>query len=93
MHDAVPLIKKQQDEARVKAENGGSSGNWMRKDIGKGRERIRRENEAYNASVAELKAIMAQWAEDKSIEQFFHEAESDSSLLEEKQKGPVMECL
>lgn len=36
---------------------------------------------------------MTQWAEDKRIEQFFHEAESDASLLEGKQKGQVMERL
>lgn len=92
MHDAVPLIKKQQEEARVKAEKRRIQWELDEKRY-RERERIRRENEAYNASVAELKAIMAQWAEDKSIEQFFHEAESDASLLEEKQKGPVMERL
>lgn len=92
MHDAVPLIKKQQEEARVKAEKRRIQWELDEKKYWE-RERIRRENEAYNASVAELKAIMAQWAEDKSIEQFFHEAELDASLLEEKQKGPVMERL
>ncbi|AML37285.1 hypothetical plasmid protein [Escherichia coli TA206] len=32
------------------------------------KELIRREKDAYNASLAELKAIMMQWAEDKLIE-------------------------
>ncbi|MGG8098666.1 hypothetical protein PGO14_24240, partial [Klebsiella aerogenes] len=41
----------------------------------------------------ELKAIMAQWAEDKRIEQFFREAESDVYLVEGKHKGQVMERL
>ncbi len=36
---------------------------------------------------------MVQWAEDKRIEQFFREAESDVSMLEEKQKGQAIERL
>lgn len=92
MHDAVPLIKKQQEEARVKAEALRIQWELDEKRY-RERERIRRENEAYNASVTELKAIMAQWAEDKRIEQFFREAESDVCMLEEKQKGQVTERL
>lgn len=92
MHDAVPLIKKQQEEARVKAEERRIQWELDEKRY-REKERIRREKEAYNACVAELKAIMEQWAEDKRIEQFFHEAELDASLLGEKQKGQVMERL
>ncbi|EAX2398925.1 hypothetical protein BRP34_18245 [Salmonella enterica] len=92
MCDAVPLIKKQQEEARVKAEERRIQWELDQKRY-REKERIRKEKEAFNASLAELKAIMVQWAEDKRIEQFFHEAESDASLLEEKQKGPVMERL
>ncbi|HHR5552477.1 hypothetical protein [Klebsiella aerogenes] len=92
MHDAVPLIKKQQEEARLKAEKRRIQRELDEKRY-REKERIRRENEAYNASVAELKAIMAQWAEDKRIEQFFREAESDVSLVEGKHKGQVMERL
>ncbi|EJH2659904.1 hypothetical protein NDG35_003118 [Salmonella enterica] len=92
MHDAVPLIKKQQEEARIKAEERRVQWELDEKRY-REKERIRREKEAYNASLAELKAIMVQWAEDKRIEQFFREAESEASLLGEKQKGRVMERL
>ncbi|EJH8051859.1 hypothetical protein NF324_000682 [Salmonella enterica] len=92
MRDAVPLIKKQQEEARVKAEERRIQRELDEKRY-REKERIRREKEAYNASLAELKAIMVQWAEDKRIEQFFREAESDVSMLEEKQKGRATERL
>ncbi|HCI6425193.1 TPA: hypothetical protein NPP08_004862 [Klebsiella quasipneumoniae subsp. similipneumoniae] len=92
MHDAVPLIKKQQEEARVKAEERRIQWELDEKRY-REKERIRRENEAYNASVAELKAIMAQWAEDKRIEQFFLEAESDASLLGEQLKIQIINRL
>ncbi|HFZ1113352.1 hypothetical protein [Citrobacter koseri] len=92
MRNAVPLIKKQQEEARVKAEKRRIQWELDEKRY-REKERIRREKEAYNASLAELKAIMVQWAEDKRVEQFFREAESDASLLGEKQKEQVMERL
>ncbi|EAA7393374.1 hypothetical protein GKU25_07430 [Salmonella enterica] len=92
MHDAVPLIKKQQEEARVKAEKRRIQWELDEKRY-RERDRIREEKDAYDASLTELKVIMTQWAEDKRIEQFFHEAESDASLLEGKQKGQVMERL
>ncbi|ASG77588.1 hypothetical protein DLB95_13325 [Salmonella enterica subsp. diarizonae] len=92
MRDAVPLIKKQQEEARVKAEARRIQWELDEKRY-REKERIRREKEAYNASLAELKAIMVQWAEDKRIEQFFREAESDVSMLEEKEKGRATERL
>ncbi|EDH6464628.1 hypothetical protein CB433_07795 [Salmonella enterica subsp. enterica serovar Newport] len=92
IHDAVPLIKKQQEEARIKAEERRIQWELDEKRY-REKERVRREKEAYNASLAELKAIMVQWAEDKRIEQFFREAESDSSLFGEKQKEQVMERL
>ncbi|MMZ71537.1 hypothetical protein D1872_349700 [compost metagenome] len=34
---------------------------------------------------------MAQWAEDKRLEQFFHEAEKDTEMLDEQQKMLVIE--
>ena len=92
MRDAVPLIKKQQEEARVKAEERRIQWELDEKRY-REKERIRREKDAYNASLAELKAIMVQWAEDKRIEQFFREAESDVSLIEGKHNGQVMERL
>lgn len=92
IHDAVPLIKKQQEEARIKAEERRIQWELDEKRY-REKERVRREKEAYNASLAELKAIMVQWAEDKRIEQFFREAESDASLFGEKQKEQVMERL
>lgn len=92
MHDAVLLIKKQLEEARVKAEARRIQWEMDEKRY-RERDRIREEKDAYDASLAELKVIMAQWVEDKRIEQFFHEAALDASLLEEKQKGQVMERL
>lgn len=92
MCDAVPLIKKQQEEARVKAEERRIQWELDEKRYLE-KERIRREKEAYDASLAELKSIMVQWAEDKRIEQFFREAELDASLLGEKQKEQVMKRL
>lgn len=92
MHDAVPLIKKQQEEARVKAEERRIQWELDEKRY-REKERIRREKDAYNASLAELKAIMVQWAEDKRIEQFFLEAEKDVVSLDEQQKVQIMERL
>ncbi|EAP9194284.1 hypothetical protein E8A45_19695 [Salmonella enterica] len=92
MHDAVPLIKKQQEEARIKAEERRIQWDLDEKRY-REKERIRKEKEAYNASLEELKAIMVQWAEDKRIEQFFREAERDVAGLDELQKIQIMERL
>ncbi|HEY4437208.1 MAG TPA: hypothetical protein VGN40_13720 [Lelliottia sp.] len=92
MQEAVPLIAKQLEEARLKAEE------WrlrMEREhaIYLKKERIRREEDAYKASRTELNAIMAQWAEDKRMEQFFREAEQDAASLDEPQKIQVIERL
>ncbi|HCF8019168.1 hypothetical protein PGO03_19580 [Klebsiella aerogenes] len=92
MRDAVPLIKKQQEEARAKAEERRSQWELDEKRY-REKERIRKEKEAYNASLAELKAIMVQWAEDKHIEQFFREVELDVAMLDGQKKELVMERL
>ncbi|ENZ7718241.1 TPA: hypothetical protein MJA71_001899 [Klebsiella aerogenes] len=92
MRNAVPLIKKQQEEARVKAEKRRIQCELDEKRYQE-KERIRREKDAYNASLEELKAIMMQWVEDKRIEQFFHEAERDMAGLDELQKIQIMERL
>lgn len=92
MHDAVPLIKNQLEEARVKAEERRIQWELDQKRY-RERERIRREKEAYNASLAELKGIMSQWAEDKHIEQFFREVELDVAMLDGQKKELVMERL
>ncbi|HCM1915577.1 TPA: hypothetical protein N3A33_001464 [Salmonella enterica subsp. salamae serovar 28:r:e,n,z15] len=92
MHDAFPLIKKQQEEARIKAEERRIQWELDEKRY-REKERVRREKEAYNASLTELNAIMVQWAEDKRIEQFFREAEKDVASLDEQQKVQIMERL
>ncbi|EFV2049880.1 hypothetical protein HRI66_003829 [Salmonella enterica] len=92
IHDAVPLIKKQQEEARIKAEERRIQWELDEKRY-REKERSRREKEAYNASLTELKSIMVQWAEDKRIEQFFHEATLDAAMLGEQQKIQVMDRL
>ncbi|EBF8126965.1 hypothetical protein GJ200_05205 [Salmonella enterica subsp. enterica] len=92
MRNAVPLIKKQQEEARVKAEKRRIQWELDEKRY-RERERIREEKDAYDASLAELKTIMVQWAEDKRIEQFFREVEQDVAGLDELQKKLIMERL
>ncbi|AKE60106.1 hypothetical protein PU088_000603 [Citrobacter farmeri] len=92
MHDAVPLIKKQREEARVKAEERHIQWELDKKRYQE-RERIRQEEEAYRASLTELKSIMAQWDVDKRQEQFFREAERDTADLDEKLKAQVIERL
>lgn len=92
LQDAVPLISEQLEEARIKAEE------WRiqrerEHAIYQEKERIRQEEEAYNASRTELNSIMAQWAEDKRMEQFFREAELDAAGLGEQQKVRIMERL
>lgn len=92
LQDAVPLITRQLEEARIKAEEWRIQ--YEREHaIYLEKERIRREEEAYNASRTELKSIMAQWAEDKRMEQFFCEAELDAADLDEQQKVQIMERL
>lgn len=92
MQDAVPLITRQLEEARIKAEEWRIQ--YEREHaIYLEKERIRREEEAYNASRTELKSIMVQWAEDKRMEQFFCEAELDAADLDEQQKVQIMERL
>lgn len=92
LQEAVPLISKQLEEARIRAEE------WRiqrerEHAIYLEKERIRQEEEAYNASRTELKSIMVQWAEDKRIEQFLREAALDATMLGEKQNVQVVERL
>ncbi|UAN63374.1 hypothetical protein [Serratia sp. JSRIV006] len=92
MQEAVPLISKQLEQARIEAEE------WRIRcerehAIYLEKKRIEQEEQAYSASRTELKSIMAQWTEDKRLEQFFHQAESDALTLDEQQKVEVMERL
>lgn len=92
MHEAVPLIKKQLEEARVKTEARRIQWELNEKRY-REKERIRREKEAYTASLAELNGIMIQWAEDKRIEQFLCDVEKDVASIDEHQKAQIMERL
>lgn len=92
MRDAVPLIQKQLEEARVKAEARRIQWEVNEKRY-REKERIRREKEAYTASLAELNGIMIQWAEDKRIEQFLRDVEQDVASIDEQQKAQIMERL
>ncbi|HCC5982502.1 TPA: hypothetical protein M7904_005388 [Citrobacter freundii] len=92
MRDAVPLIQKQLEEARVKAEARRIQWEVNEKRY-REKERIRREKEAYTASLAELNGIMIQWAEDKRIEQFLRDVEKDVASIDEQQKAQIMERL
>lgn len=92
MQQAVPLISKQLEQARIEAEE------WRiqrerEQAIYSEKKRIEQAEEARNASRTELKSIIAQWAEDKRLEQFFYEAEMDAAMLDNQQKIQVMERL
>lgn len=92
MQQAVPLILNQLEKARIEAEE------WRiqcerEQAIYLEKKRIELAEEARSASRTELKSIMAQWIEDKQLEQFFHEAELDAAMLDEQQKIQVIECL
>lgn len=92
MQNAVPLISEQFEKARIEAEV------WRIKRereqaIYMEKKRIEEKERARSASLDELKSIMAQWAEDKRVEQFFHEAETDAAMLDEQQKIHVTERL
>ncbi|EFV4427923.1 hypothetical protein H3N75_002980 [Salmonella enterica] len=92
MLEAIPVITRQLEEARIKVEERRikyerEHAIWLEK------ERIHREEEAFKASIIELKAIMTQWIEDKRMEQFFREAELDAAGLDEQQKVQIMERL
>lgn len=83
MQQAVPLILKQLEKARIEAEEwriqrDGEQTIYLEK------KRIELPEEARSASRTELKSIMAQWIEDKQLEQFFHEAELDAAMLDEQ---------
>ncbi|MFN3070394.1 hypothetical protein ACKWMY_20085 [Serratia sp. J2] len=92
IQEAVPLISKQLEEARIEAEEWRIQ--YERKHaIYLEKKRIEQEEEAYSASRTELKSIMAQWNEDKRLEQFFDQAESDAATFDEQQKVMVMERL
>ena len=73
---ALPVLKKEIQTIKERAE-----ANRLRMEQQiveyKKREVIRKQEEAYKASVNELQVIMAKWAEDMRIEQFFRDAEKD----------------
>ncbi len=70
MQEAVSLISKQLEKARIEAEE------WriqreQEHDIYLEKERIKRKEKTHCVSLTELKSIMVQWTEDKQLEQFF----------------------
>lgn len=73
---ALPILKKE-----VQAQKERAEANRLRMEQQiveyKKREAIRKQEEAYKSSVNELQVIMAKWAEDIRIEQFFRDAEKD----------------
>lgn len=73
---ALPVLKKEIQTIKERAE-----ANRLRMEQQiveyKKREAIRKQEEAYKTSVNELQVIMAKWAEDIRIEQFFRDAEKD----------------
>jgi len=73
---ALPVLKKE-----VQAQKERAEANRLRMEQQiveyKKREAIRKQEEAYKSSVNELQVIMAKWAEDIRIGQFFSDAEKD----------------
>jgi len=73
---ALPVLKKEMQTIKERTE-----ANRLRMEQQiveyKKREAIRKQEEAHKASVNELHVIMAKWAEDIRIEQFFRDAEKD----------------
>jgi len=78
---ALPVLKKEIQTIKERAE---ASRLRMEQQIVeyKKREAIRKQEEAHKTSVNELQVIMAKWAEDIRIEQFFSDAEKDIEVCE-----------
>lgn len=73
---AVPIMKKEIQAQKDRAEAQRKRIELQIIEYEK-REVIRRKEEAYKNSVSELQGIMAKWAEDMRVEQFFIDAKRD----------------
>ncbi|KJH60889.1 hypothetical protein UF13_08820 [Pantoea agglomerans] len=73
---ALPVLKKEIQTIKERAEAHRVRMEQQMVEYKK-REAIRKQEEAHKASVNELQVIMAKWAEDIRIEQFFRDAEKD----------------
>lgn len=75
-HSALPVLKKEIQAQKERAEALRLRMEQQMIEYKK-REAIRKREEAHKASVNELQGIMAKWAEDMRVEQFFRDAERD----------------
>jgi len=73
---ALPVLKKEVQAQKERAEAHRVRMEQQMVEYKK-REAIRKQEEAHKTSVNELQVIMAKWAEDMRIEQFFRDAEKD----------------
>lgn len=73
---ALPVLKKEIQTIKERAEANRLRMEQQMVEYKK-REAIRKQEEAHKASVNELQVIMAKWAEDMRVEQFFTDAEKD----------------
>ncbi|MDJ0475607.1 hypothetical protein QNA27_18275 [Pantoea eucalypti] len=73
---ALPVLKKEIQTIKERAEAHRVRMEQQMVEYKK-REAIRKQEEAHKTSVNELQVIMAKWAEDIRIEQFFRDAEKD----------------
>lgn len=73
---ALPVLKKEIQTIKERAEAHRVRMEQQMVEYKK-REAIRKQEEAHKASVNELQVIMAKWAEDMRVEQFFTDAEKD----------------
>lgn len=92
LKSAVPELEKQLREAELErqkrhAERLIQQEEWRKEEI------IRKANEAAKKSKEEFFSIMAQWVEDKRVEQFFEEAERDALQLGDQVQRSVLERL
>jgi len=78
---ALPVLKKEIQTIKERAEASRLRMEQQMVEYKK-LEAIRKQEEAHKTSVNELQVIMAKWAEDIRIEQFFRDAEKDIEVCE-----------
>ncbi len=88
LNKAVPIINKQLVEESVRAEQRRIQYAIDLEKYEK-QELIRKSQEAHKKSLIELQSIMAQWIEDKRIEQFFQDVECGIADLDNEQKEKI----
>lgn len=92
LKSAVPELEKQLREAELERQKRHAE-QLIQQERWRKEETIRKANEAAKQSKEELFSIMAQWTEDKRVEQFFEEAEKDALKMSDRDQMSVLERL